>query len=365
MSRRLTAALFCLLPCLNTVAAAPASPYRDVEACFVIDTTGSMSELIQAAKEKVWFIANEIVNAPSRPRVRLCLMAYRDRGDEYVTRRTDLTADIDAIYKELQSFEAGGGGDTPEAVNQALLETVEKTRWSKGDDTLRLIFVVGDAPPSVYPDEPQYPEVVARATARGIVINPVQCGADGETRKAFDAIAAAGGGEIAVLADPGRVERVVTPMDQDLAALNVRLGSLIIPYGDAATRAAVDEKQDTAEAMDDVGVSERLAFNTATGRVVQGGGDLIDAIAAGDVTPGAIDRDRLPEGLRSMSEAELAAHVAAIRTRRDGLQRVIRNLIAERKSYLDAHAGTRGGFDRLVADLVQRQLATPPTRPGT
>ncbi len=330
MFRRLAVSLSCLLSGAALAAPAPPSQYREVEACFVLDTPGSMSGLIQAAKEKIWFIANEIVNAPSRPRVRLCLMAYRDRGDEYVTRHTDLTADIDAIYEQLQGFAADGGGDTPEAVNQALLETVEKTQWSARADVLKVIFLVGDAAPNVYPDEPQYPEVVARATARGIVINPVQCGSDGDTRTAWEDIAVRGRGQSVVLADPGQVERVVTPMDQDLAALNVRLGSLIVPYGDAATREGVAGKQERAEAMDDTGVSERLAFNAATGRVVQGGGDLIDAMENGEVAADAIDRASLPEGLRSMNEAELKAHLEGIRTRRDGLQRVIGNLSAER-----------------------------------
>ena len=47
-------------------------------------------------------------------------MAYRDRGDEYVTKTFDLTNDIDAVYGQLRSFQAAGGGDEPESVNEAL-----------------------------------------------------------------------------------------------------------------------------------------------------------------------------------------------------------------------------------------------------
>src|SRR6266480_6466082 len=86
----------------NDAAAKLAKPR--IEVCFVLDTTGSMSGLIEGAKQKIWSIANEMVSAKPTPEIRLGLVAYRDRGDEYVTKVFDLTNDIDAIYAQLQSF---------------------------------------------------------------------------------------------------------------------------------------------------------------------------------------------------------------------------------------------------------------------
>src|SRR5439155_12522859 len=94
------------------------SPKPRLEVCFVLDTTGSMSGLIEGAKQKIWSIANEMISAKPTPEIRLGLVAFRDRGDEYVTKTFDLTNDIDAIYAQLQSFHAAGGGDTPESVNE-------------------------------------------------------------------------------------------------------------------------------------------------------------------------------------------------------------------------------------------------------
>ncbi|HPG25962.1 MAG TPA: VWA domain-containing protein, partial [Myxococcota bacterium] len=90
-----------------------------IEAVFVLDTTGSMSGLIEGAKQKIWTLASEMANARSQPEIRIGLVAYRDRGDDYVTRRFDLSPDLDAMYAELMRFSAGGGGDGPESVNQA------------------------------------------------------------------------------------------------------------------------------------------------------------------------------------------------------------------------------------------------------
>ena len=58
-----------------------------VEVVFVLDTTGSMGGLIEAAKEKIWSIATTLSQAHPAPEIRMGLVAYRDRGDAYVTQR--------------------------------------------------------------------------------------------------------------------------------------------------------------------------------------------------------------------------------------------------------------------------------------
>src|SRR5882724_11655733 len=90
---------------------APKTSRPRMEVCFVLDTTGSMTGLIEGAKQKIWSIANEMISTKPTPEIRLGLVAYRDRGDEYVTKSFDLTNDIDAIYGQLQTLRADGGGD--------------------------------------------------------------------------------------------------------------------------------------------------------------------------------------------------------------------------------------------------------------
>src|SRR3954453_24101216 len=90
-----------------------ASPKPQVEVVFCLDTTGSMSGLIDAAKQKIWSICNQIVTAKPTPNVKVGLVAYRDRGDAYITKVFDLTEDLDAVHTNLMSFKAEGGGDFP------------------------------------------------------------------------------------------------------------------------------------------------------------------------------------------------------------------------------------------------------------
>jgi hypothetical protein len=105
-----------------------------VEVTFVLDTTSSMDGLIEGAKKKIWAIVNEIASAKPAPTVRVAFVIYRDKGDEYVTKVFDLMDDLDKAFDTLKQFKTGGGGDTPEHVNMALHDGVNKISWSKERD---------------------------------------------------------------------------------------------------------------------------------------------------------------------------------------------------------------------------------------
>ncbi len=175
-------------PALDKTETKPAKPRMEV--CFVLDTTGSMSGLIEGAKQKIWSIANEMISAKPAPELRLGLIGYRDKGDQYVLKTFDLTNDIDSVYANLKEFKADGGGDTPESVNEAMHEAVTKMSWSQDRSVLKIIFLVGDAPPHMdYAGAPQYPAICQAAMKRDLIINTVQCGSMVETTPIWREIA--------------------------------------------------------------------------------------------------------------------------------------------------------------------------------
>src|SRR5215204_3732424 len=160
-----------------------------VEVVFCLDTTGSMGGLIEGAKQKIWSISNQIVSGRPSPDLKVGLLAYRDRGDAYVTKLTALTDDLDAIYSTIKEYKADQGGDTPESVNQALHEAVTRFKWSDDKGTLKIIFLVGDAPPHMdYADDVKFAVTCKLAGERGILINAVQCGTDSACAKVWQEI---------------------------------------------------------------------------------------------------------------------------------------------------------------------------------
>lgn len=332
-----------------------------MEVCFVLDTTGSMSGLIEGAKRKIWSIANEMASAKPAPELRFGLVAYRDRGDAYVLKTFDLTNDIDAVYANLQGFSAGGGGDAPESVNEALNEAVTKMTWSADRSVLKIIFLVGDAPPHMdYASGPKYPDICQAAVKKDLIINTVQCGGMAETTPIWREIAKLSEGNYAAIAQEGGMVAIATPMDEELARLNRELGATLVAYGGEHTRRAVLAKQAASEAAPASVAADRLSFNVKAGRTVQGEGELLDGLANGSLKLGALKKEQLPKEWQGLSDTELKAAIEKKQAERAALQARILKLNKERDDFLAAErkkAAKTDSFDGQVAITIRAQAA--------
>lgn len=340
------------------------NPKPRIEVCFVLDTTGSMSGLIEGAKQKIWSIANEMVSAKPTPEIRLGLVGYRDRGDEYVVKSFALTNDIDAVYTHLQGFSAGGGGDTPESVNEALHEAVHRMNWSQDRSVLKIIFLVGDAPPHMdYANAPQYPEICQAAVKKDLIINTVQCGGLAQTTPIWQEIAKLSEGTFTAIAQSGNMVAIATPMDAELAELNRKVGATLVAYGGESARRAVTAKQRAAEAAPAAVSADRLAFNTRSGVAVQGEGELLDAVAGGKVKLAELRKDQLPADWQKFDDAQIRVEIEKRQKERAALQAQILKLTRDREDYLGkerrrlATAGKADSFDEKVTAALRAQAA--------
>jgi len=122
----------------------PAAQAR-LDLVFLIDATGSMDDEIAKLKASMRAMAEQIARLPGQPDVCYGLVAYRDRGDAFLTRTQDFTHDLPAFQQGLARLQAGGGGDTPEALNEALHEVVHGLSWRR--EAARMVVLVADAPP--------------------------------------------------------------------------------------------------------------------------------------------------------------------------------------------------------------------------
>jgi Mg-chelatase subunit ChlD len=151
---------------LSTKRTLPAS--RTIDVAFILDTTGSMSEEILAVKSTIQKVASSL--ARDDLHVRIGMVAFKDRGDEYVTKLYPMTTDLGAFQRDVSSITASGGGDTPESVNEGVHVALTKLDWG-GDSVAKLAFLVGDAPPHLdYPQDFDYAVDIKSAARRGIQI---------------------------------------------------------------------------------------------------------------------------------------------------------------------------------------------------
>ena len=347
--------------CLAKTAAANETKPR-IEVCFVLDTTGSMGGLIEGAKQKIWSIANEMISAKPTPELKLGLIGYRDRGDEYVVKSFQLTDDIDSIYGHLRDFKAEGGGDEPESVNEALAEAIEKMPWSQDRKVLKIIFLVGDAPPHLdYADGPKYPELCRIAAKKDLIINTVQCGSIAETTPIWKEIAKSSEGSYAAIAQSGGVAVIATPMDDELARLNKKIGDTLIPYGDATLQREVAAKQAFAESAPASAAADRLSYNARTVKQFKVAANFSMRWQRTKSNSNAIDKKDLPKEFQKLTKQEMEARIAKTRAERDSLQKEVQALAKKREVYIQAEnkrlaeAGKGDGFDEKVAETIHQQ----------
>jgi Mg-chelatase subunit ChlD len=337
-----------------------------VDVVFVLDTTGSMSGLIQTAKEKIWSIATTMASAQPSPDIRIGLVAYRDRGDAYVTRIVDLSSDLDSVYATLMDFQADGGGDGPESVNAALYDAVHKMSWSQRDQAYQVIFLIGDAPPHMdYQDDVKYPAILASAAENGIIVNTIQCGNMPTTVTPWTQIASLGNGSFFQVDQAGSAVAYTTPFDDEIAALSARLDGTRLYYGSEeeqvkmAAKVAATDKLEAGASL--ASRARRGVFNASVGGRTNllGENELVDAIASGTVTLEEIDADALPAALKPMAAEEQKVYVAALAEERTELQRQIRTLSAGRDDYLakkvDEAGGLKDSLDQKLYDAVKEQ----------
>jgi hypothetical protein len=173
-------------------------PIPRLDVCFCLDTTGSMSDEIDVAKQTILEIAAAVKDGEPSPDVRYALVIYRDLGDVYVTRVFDFSnaTDLAAILRDVR---AENGGDTPESVSEALYRSVHDVTWDMGKVS-RGIYLIGDAPPHLdYDNGYDYLSVAKEAASMGIVIDAIGCSGIQGSEKEFKEVANITGGAFVYL----------------------------------------------------------------------------------------------------------------------------------------------------------------------
>ena len=340
-----------------------------VEVAFVLDTTGSMGGLIEGAKRKIWSIATAIVDANPDADIRMGLVAYRDIGDDYVTRKIELTRDIQDLYASLLELKARGGGDWPESVNEALDVAVNKMQWTGGGDVRRIVFLVGDAPPHMdYAQDTKYPVTLAVAKQKDIIVNAVLAGTAADTERVWRDIAQNGNGRfIPIPQDGGQVVVIETPFDEDIIILQREINGTVIPYGPRAMQKRTEDKTmqlSRVAAAAPSQASEMASFINkrarATSEAVTGDGDLVADVGSGRNSFSAIKEEDLPDNLRAMKPEQRADEVNKQMNQRKALNEKLGVLVAKRDRYVtDARAKAppkASSFDRVVEDTLKAQI---------
>lgn len=156
---------------LLALAAPAANAHLDV--AFVIDTTGSMGGEVAEAKARVQELTAALQRRRPHETLRWAIVAYRDKGDAYLTQVLDFTADVDKAQAFLHSLDVDGGGDGPEDMLGAIDATLA-LQWAQDAD--KMAYLIADAPPHLDYDDRKTPEALfAKARTQRVAFYPIGC----------------------------------------------------------------------------------------------------------------------------------------------------------------------------------------------
>lgn len=211
------------------------APARRVDVMFTIDTTGSMGDELHYIQREIQDVINRSADAlGSAYSIRTSVNFYRDRGDEYVVRTFPFSTDLQQVQRQIDAQVASGGGDHPEAVDEALEASILKQEWTPEGAT-RLLFLVLDAEPHERADVRERLERSLRsASEQGVRIIPLMGSGYGKPAEyLMRNYAIATGGVFTFLTDHsgvGNAHMEPTTGPYEVEKLNDLFARLIVAY---------------------------------------------------------------------------------------------------------------------------------------
>ena len=201
---------------------------------FVVDATGSMGDEITYLKSELLDVIGKAESLNSQLSIRVGSVFYRDEGDEYLTRVSPFSPDLNATLNFINNQMADGGCDYEEAVHTALNTAITQLSWS-GTAKARLLFLLLDAPPhhtNAIADDLN--DIIREAASKGIKIIPISAsGINKDTEFLFRFFAVATNGTYIFITNDsgiGNDHIEATVGDYEVELLNDLIVRLITKY---------------------------------------------------------------------------------------------------------------------------------------
>ncbi|HEY3518755.1 MAG TPA: vWA domain-containing protein, partial [Gammaproteobacteria bacterium] len=325
LTRLAAFAAFCV-PCLGAAADTllPNDARRDVDLVIALDVSGSMEGLIESAKQRLWDITNELARARPVPALRVAILSYGNPayGEQAGYVRVDLpfTGDLDAVNATLFAFRTDGGD---EYVARAIQTSLDTLQWSPERDALRIVFVAGNESAEQDP-RLTIQQATAAAARRGVVVNAIYCGADGNAEaRGWQRVATSTNGRYASIdQNAAAVANVATPFDDELTALNGELNGTYVAFGAGGERGRANQAEQDSNAAAMSGAAAASRTVSKAGALYRADWDLVDAVESGKALA-EIPSAELPAELRALQPAEREEFVREKAERRLALQQRI------------------------------------------
>jgi len=309
-----------------------------VQMAILLDTSGSMSGLIDQARTELWAIVNEFIFAKrngQEPELQVGLYEYGKSSlpgkEGYIRMIVPFTTDLDKVSEELFALKTNGGD---EYCGWVIKEASQSLKWSNSPDDLKVVFIAGNEPFTQGPVD--YRQACKAAVAKGIVVNTIHCGS---TKAALDGKwndgAVLADGQYLNIDQSRKTVHVAAPQDKQIAELGVKLNDTYIAYGRQGNVAMGRQTtQDQNAAAISIEAELQRAVTKSSTYYRNELWDLVDAVSSNKVKLEDITEEDFPEKLRKMNKEERNIYIEAQAKQRVEIQQRIQELNEQRKKYV-------------------------------
>ncbi|MFN0077288.1 MAG: vWA domain-containing protein [Prosthecobacter sp.] len=310
-----------------------------VQIAVLLDTSSSMSGLIEQAKTQLWKLVNEFITAKQdgkTPVVQVALYEYGKSSlnsqEHWIRQIQPLTRDLDKISEELFALTTNGGEEYCGAVIQrATLDLA----WDANPKVYKAIFIAGNEPFTQGPIDSK--QSCKDAIAKGIIVNTIHCGGEAQgIAEHWNQGALLADGKYLVIDQNQAIVHIEAPQDKEIVKLNEALNSTYINYGAAAPAAkARQEVQDlNAASNEQSGAAVQRTLTKASSNYLNATWDLVDASKSKDFDITKVKEADLPEEMKKMTVEERKAHLEKKTAERAEIQKQVLTLNKEREAYV-------------------------------
>jgi len=353
--------LTALATLLLTLTTSIAQETRPVDVVVMLDTSGSMENLLDATRARVWDVVNELGRMKPTPELRVGLVSFgTDKATEdqgFIIQHLDLTDDLDEVYAELMGLTIGGG---TELVGRALNEALDGMRWSPEYNALRVVFVAGNESADQGVEDDDFRIAARAARDRDIIVNALYAGnRDQGVVEKWHEVARAGEGNFTAIDPSTGSIQIAAPQDDLLLELNGRLNTTYVPYGEKGQNGLANQVAQDSNAS-------RLGVQSCSSRIVAKGGalynngswDLVDRTLEEGFDWNSLSLADLPEEIQSMTVDEKVEFIGAKRAQREGIQREIQAASDAREMFVKKVIADRigeAGLGEAMRKVIREQ----------
>ncbi len=327
-----------------------ASRPTKIQVAILLDTSGSMSGLINQAKSRLWNIVNTLTTLKYKgnsPMIEIALYEYgshRIENRDCIRQVTPLTTDLDLISEKLFALTTGG---SEENCGTVISDAVKVLEWGNNEADMKLIYIAGNE--EFTQGRISYKTAIQNALNKNIYVNTIHCGNE-ETgiRDLWRDAAIRGKGKFFNIDSNAKVRYIETPYDDMISSCNERLNKTYVGYGYVGSEKQMNQsKQDeNARSISKSNYAER-AVSKSKAVYNNSSWDLVDKLKEDRTALDKIKKDELPKELQNKSKQEIEKLITEKEKERAEIQKEIKNLAQKRQEYVDNEMKRVGEQDDL------------------